>query len=53
MPFSHARALQNVLDLACNMLTAVLPTLAGVSKLEMGAEQARRKLEILLNKLGY
>ena len=31
----------------------MLPTLVGVSKLEMGADQARRKLEILLNKLGY
>ena len=34
-------------------LTTLLPTLTGVSKLETGAEQARRKLEILLNKLGY
>ena len=31
----------------------MLPALAGVSKLEMGAGQARRKLETLLNKLGY
>ena len=32
---------------------SVLPALAGVFNLEMGAEQARRKLQILLNMLGY
>ena len=45
--FSH-----KVAELA-TVETAVLPTLAGVSKLELGADQARRKLKFFLNKLGY